>query len=441
MYNSGRGDMRAVYEDGAWIARDKWAPESTPSGSTDDLSELDPQEQYYKQLLRRYEAQRKHFQRPPSPAQPSRPKKDTEERVITRIPWSRHEWLHVLDREYPTPALLSGFDEQNVFRGLKYCAHSLDRFESITRQKGCWIWALLAKAPEVGVLDYMKAGSIRDLGHKAGQFSTRLRSGTARRPHSDEESEEEGEWEAEGDGIEEEVSEHSSAAESSEARASEKEDLSMALNGHTSKEHVSEESEADMSMSEDEAPRKAEPKTLEEARERLLAQLGDRLVQPATSSITQDSGMEKTEKIDGVIPEAEEGEIKDQEGAAQSKKVFNSRHEAEIYRQQLREKEQEKAQEKAQEQAQEHVHGKGQEHVQAKTQNQANKHEPDIATQQEDQLQREAANTSTSTSDVEPKELKIPDLNTRVTIDMILTVVAERYGQRDLLRFRELWDE
>jgi hypothetical protein len=31
------------------------------------------------------------------------------------------------------------------------------------------------------------------------------------------------------------------------------------------------------------------------------------------------------------------------------------------------------------------------------------------------------------------------DLNTRVTIDMILTVVGECYGQRDLLRFRETW--
>jgi hypothetical protein len=30
-------------------------------------------------------------------------------------------------------------------------------------------------------------------------------------------------------------------------------------------------------------------------------------------------------------------------------------------------------------------------------------------------------------------------LNTRVTVDMILTVVGDRYGQRDLLRFREVW--
>jgi hypothetical protein len=36
-------------------------------------------------------------------------------------------------------------------------------------------------------------------------------------------------------------------------------------------------------------------------------------------------------------------------------------------------------------------------------------------------------------------DVEIPDLNSKVTCDMILTVVAERYGQKDLLRFRDSW--
>jgi len=30
--------------------------------------------------------------------------------------------------------------------------------------------------------------------------------------------------------------------------------------------------------------------------------------------------------------------------------------------------------------------------------------------------------------------------NTRATVDMIITVVGEVYGQRDLLEFREVWE-
>jgi hypothetical protein len=32
-----------------------------------------------------------------------------------------------------------------------------------------------------------------------------------------------------------------------------------------------------------------------------------------------------------------------------------------------------------------------------------------------------------------------PNSNTRVTIDMIITIVGELYGQRDLLEFRDSW--
>ncbi|RDW77501.1 hypothetical protein BP6252_05554 [Coleophoma cylindrospora] len=34
-----------------------------------------------------------------------------------------------------------------------------------------------------------------------------------------------------------------------------------------------------------------------------------------------------------------------------------------------------------------------------------------------------------------------PSLNTRATLDMIITVAGELYGQRDLLEFREMWEE
>lgn len=41
--------------------------------------------------------------------------------------------------------------------------------------------------------------------------------------------------------------------------------------------------------------------------------------------------------------------------------------------------------------------------------------------------------------EVQEKALATPDENTRATLDMILTVAGEVYGQRDLLEFREHW--
>ncbi|RDW61355.1 hypothetical protein BP5796_11247 [Coleophoma crateriformis] len=43
--------------------------------------------------------------------------------------------------------------------------------------------------------------------------------------------------------------------------------------------------------------------------------------------------------------------------------------------------------------------------------------------------------------DVASRTAPSPSLNTRATLDMIITVAGELYGQRDLLEFREMWEE
>ena len=43
-------------------------------------------------------------------------------------------------------------------------------------------------------------------------------------------------------------------------------------------------------------------------------------------------------------------------------------------------------------------------------------------------------------NDVKPDE-RFPSSNTRAVLDMIITIVGECYGQRDLLEFREIWGE
>lgn len=212
MYRSGRGDTRALYEDGAWIARADYDIGYSREASSSYSEELFPQEQYYKKLLWRYRALRKKLQELPR-SQATSSEGVASKDIATEIPKDRHSWLYSLDREYPSPALASRMNEQDVFHGLKYCAQSLDRFRSITKQKSCWIWTLLAKSSEVGLLDYVRVGNIRDLGHKAGQLGMRLRNGMDRDSDSDSEIEEVEDWEADGDGVEEEDDEHSSSGE------------------------------------------------------------------------------------------------------------------------------------------------------------------------------------------------------------------------------------
>jgi hypothetical protein len=384
MYDAIHGDHRVIYEDGTWIARDPDYLQGDPSDASEDL---DPQEQYYTNLLRRYQSMRKTMDRPAkAPPSPSTKKPNTK-RIASAVPKNRHAWLYVLDREYPTPTLVSGMTEEDVLAGLKYSAHSLDRFESITKQKSCWIWALLAKAPEAGTMDYLKIGCIRDLGHKAGQFGLRLRSAAekpAEKSREDDEDDVEMRPPEEEDDVEEgEVDEGEEAYEPPENTTPVVTEAQA--NGEAQRD-VPADSEAEMSISSEEegeerqnlvpAPAqtptlsrtndtphnstKNEPASLEDARARLLAQLGDRLVQAPTTT-AHDS----------------------------PRQHFTSRAEAERYR---------------------------------------------------DNDGSVPTTAMPAKEEAVAAEIDIPDLNTRVTIDMVLTVVAECYGQRDLLRFREIWE-
>jgi hypothetical protein len=444
MYNSGRGDARALYEDGAWVARADHDASYSREDSSIYSEDLEPQEQYYRKLLCRYEMLRKKVEQLPRTSS-NASKANGPKNTATKIPKDRHSWLYVLDREYPAPALVSQMSEQDVFRGLKYCAQSLDRFRSITKQKSCWIWALLAKSPEVGTLDYVRVGNIRDLGHKAGQLGMRLRNGMDQDSDSDYESEEVEKWEPDGDGIEENDDEDSSSGErinddehqTAEPVAKEKE---VAQVPNVEKRSDA-DSGAEMSISEDEKETQEDAQvTLEEAKARLLAQLGDRLVQPRaestprapandrgralaparngrrrnTSSLSSRSASPprtKRHRHNGKVchdplcsksgpqRKANQKAVARQDAQNESytpnKRPFPSRAEAELQRQQLRERELEaelEAQEESKEEKVENI-----------------------------------------------PEVDIPDLNSKVTIDMILTIVAECYGQKDLLRFRDNW--
>jgi hypothetical protein len=290
----------------------------------------------------------------------------------------------------------------------------MDRFDTISSQKSCWIWTLLALSSDIGTLDSQKMSHIRDLGIKAGQLSVNLHQGIQgqNRGNKDDflysslaadgsdDAIEAGEIvfrDASGDvcdsakgyvrsgrnelpntATETTLNEDSSNTRHSQPPA--------AVDSKASEVSTGVSRNADTDMNDD---------TLERARARLLAQLGDNLVQagiPASAHNTDETRPHRSEQSNKA-PDALQHKVKI--------RTMPSRAEAERQRQMLR--------------TQYSATGSLREAVPVDT-----------------------GSTVTGIA-AEEHGTNAVDLNTRVTIDMILTVVAECYGQRDLLKFRKPW--
>ncbi|KAF2679510.1 hypothetical protein K458DRAFT_490595 [Lentithecium fluviatile CBS 122367] len=473
MYNDGRGDYRAVYKDGTWVAMDLDLAKTADDYWSEHSDDLDPQEQYYKSLLRRHEGLRTTLANADPKELAGLVKADPSKYLNIKPPTSKAAWLRTLEEDFPTPARVAHIYDHNIFWGLQHCTETLDRYETISKQKSCWIWTLLAMAPERGTLDYYRIGQIRDLGHKAGQFGILLRNGARQSPPSEDEDESIEEWAPDGEDEEISLLGDTQVEENGETGAAipESRDPQYVKEGEVNnigaqgdgaddrdagtlppaeKKDDSDDSAA-MSMSEDEgevtdddeSKVEDEAANLEEARARLLAQLGDRLIQPSVpppkrprhrhnGKVCKDPDCRKGTQHKGSSRADKPKESPSPWHAPQPQppaSVYASRAEAEMQRQRMREVELAKA-----------TMGRDDEHDTAKARVTFDNTEDSEETQgcSKRPIVKDGAedeeDSKANEEDVDPI-----DLNTRVTIDMILTVVAECYGQKDLLRFREVW--
>ncbi|KAF1952601.1 hypothetical protein CC80DRAFT_596419 [Byssothecium circinans] len=496
MYGDGHGDFRAWYNDGTWVAVDL-DDDAGYSDDSHDVKDLSPQEAYYRSLLNRYTNLRETLANADPKELAILVEADPEKYANVKIPSRRKQWLNVFEATFPTPALVAQITENKLYNALEFCTESLDCQNTISKKKSCWIWTLLALVGERGTLDYFRAGRVRELGQKAGQMGVGLRRGATIAKREDNEGNEVEEWEVDGQGTDGEDAGDEADDETNEveeAGPSKKStnpqlpptvggggaDMGLRLDGTDGQEHdatphavggdAGDES-ADMSLSEEdgeiqeeEEPIKpaSEPSELEAARARLLAQLGGRLVTTSippstpdfkkhgesraggrhrhngkTSKDTNSQGDKRRQKAHGTTAYPEES-------SSPPAKVYPSREEAEKQRQKLREEE-----------LRRQSHGElafAEESAETKTQRVSSSSSlSDDARKSIEQaeltsLPLTAAETKINAGhghgpelDSESKDVVQVDLNTRVTIDMILTVVAECYGQKDLLRYREVW--
>ena len=390
--------QRAFYQDGAWVSID----ESHEATYVKDhkLDQVGPQESYYKQLIRRFEALRDALSEHEAPKL-AKPEAEISQSSTRRPPSNRHEWLYTIDREYPSMAQILQLEEKNVRRGLEYCTHAMDRFDTISLQKSCWIWTLLALSGEVGTMASAKIICIRELGNKAGEVRNKLNQHQGQTSHDQStRADLVGGEEDEGTEINEpnlcDADEDTKNMDTGYVRSDKNEPMpetapkKVVLQSQDDAQlHNHDSNTASILCDNDERTNtKTNDNALEQARARLLAQLGDNLVQAGIPT--------STPSIDKAYLHGNEQSNKDVDMPQEEsrKRAIPSRAEAERQRQMMR--------------------------------NSA-------------ALSELAEPSAVAHSVVEDDSSCISDLNTRVTLDMILTVVAECYGQRDLLRFRKPW--
>ena len=404
--------QRAFYQDGAWIS----VNEGCEATCNDDykLDDADLQESYHKQLVKRFEALRSTLGGHGA-HKSAQQQAEANQSSSVKPPSNRHEWLYTIDREYPTRAQISQLDDKNVRRGLEYCAYAMDRFDTISKQKSCWIWTLLALSSDIGTLDSQKMSHIRDLGIKAGEMSTnsdadsKLQNGGAKNhllhadladdgQHDETKADKSTLCDASGDDYNWEMGYvQSGANEDLDSTPETSLNKSMSETQDDVQLQTLSSGTSDISTDIYESTNTdTNDTTLERARARLLAQLGDNLVQagiPASAPSTDGTHPHRSERLDQGSDDSQH-EIKI--------RAIPSRAEAERQRQMMR----------IRDSATASLRG------------------PDLSNPEPSAATHSVAEHHSS---------YLPDLNTRVTIDMILTVVAECYGQRDLLRFRKPW--
>ncbi|KAK0730006.1 hypothetical protein B0H67DRAFT_560480 [Lasiosphaeris hirsuta] len=181
IYDNGVGDARGYYHDGAYTA----APDTESSdegecheSDVDWNSERDQaaaekalHDAYYHSLITKFKALRSQLcQKPPQELIQALDKDHgTEVGHFGAKSRTFSVWEHRLRYTDPLPVQISTMERRNALKvlrvllGGKFIRHGYELRERTSR----WIWALLARVPDRGELDYTDVGWIRELGKRA----------------------------------------------------------------------------------------------------------------------------------------------------------------------------------------------------------------------------------------------------------------------------------
>ena len=164
MYQSGFGDTRGYFEDGAYIA----APVAGPALPESAKSLMEPQEAFAAALKARFLEQRRQLDIKPSAESLAKlsdkhptsfPKNDSR---------AYNNWLRALRTTSPLPTQVRALEKSGALRLLAVIRNRfLIREQDIPMNLSAWIWSLLARLDDVGSIDSDQISSLRLFGKRA----------------------------------------------------------------------------------------------------------------------------------------------------------------------------------------------------------------------------------------------------------------------------------
>lgn len=203
IYENGVGDFRGYYQDGAYVAypeghwgnsdgneelydedydEDDHDHDRSDSDNGRDASESSDdrprnssadeiREAYFASITTRYMALRQLLQtKPPDSALRALPATNpTEVGVWKRGADTFQKWEGRLRTTDPLPAQIAAMHKNSIFRLIRVIltCKFLRKRTQLRERTSRWIWALLARLPDAGELDYMEIGYVRELGKRA----------------------------------------------------------------------------------------------------------------------------------------------------------------------------------------------------------------------------------------------------------------------------------
>lgn len=164
IYETGIGDSRGYFEDGAYVASATQGPQIPDSAK----AIAEPREAFTAALKLRFLKQREEVHKPPD-AEHLATLDDKHPISFPADSNKAHaEWHRLVRYTQPHMAQIQSMNQDDAFRLLELIQkHYLHRENEISTMVSTWIWALLARLGDVGAMDNDQVWTVREFGKKA----------------------------------------------------------------------------------------------------------------------------------------------------------------------------------------------------------------------------------------------------------------------------------
>ena len=164
LYESGVGDSRGYFEDGAYIAR----PSQADLETSDMAGTITPQQAYTEALKARFQKQRILLQA--SPSAEAVAKLDDQHPITlprgSNKAWA--QWTRLVRTVPPSLTQIQAMDQDNVIKVLELIKKQyLQPGKAIEALVGAWIWALIARLDDVGTMTNDRVSALREFAKQA----------------------------------------------------------------------------------------------------------------------------------------------------------------------------------------------------------------------------------------------------------------------------------